>query len=130
MRKLLIFLLLSTTPALSQTPKIDCTAPMTTVEINYCSEKAFAAVDVRLNAVWKKVMARIDTTASDMAPVEKWKAAMRDAQRAWITFRDKDCQQALPFEWSGGTGTTAAVLGCMIEKTEARIKELESRFVE
>lgn len=128
MRKLLFCLLIATSPAIAQTPKINCDAPMSTMEINYCADKAYAAVDAKLNAVWKKVMAGIDASASDMAPADKWKAAMRDAQRAWITFRDKDCKEVVPFEWSGGSGTSAAVLGCLIEKTEARIKDLEGHI--
>jgi uncharacterized protein YecT (DUF1311 family) len=30
--------------------------------------------------------------------------------------------------WTGGTGATAEILGCMTEKTEARTKELKARY--
>jgi hypothetical protein len=31
-------------------------------------------------------------------------------------------------EWSGGTGTSSAVLGCMTELTKARAKDLAERY--
>ena len=53
---------------------------------------------------------------------------MRAAQRAWVAFRDAGCKGAMPMEWSGGSGTSAAVLICMREKTEARTKDLKERY--
>ncbi|HEX2843245.1 lysozyme inhibitor LprI family protein [Hyphomicrobium sp.] len=116
--------------ALADDP-IDCTDPSTTYEMNFCSDKSFNEADAKLNATYKKVLAHI--AASDLEPPydpASWEKAMRESQRAWVAFRDADCKGAVPMEWSGGTGTGSAVAGCMTEKTNARIKELEERYGE
>lgn len=119
---------LASHPAAAEDP-IDCTGPSTTVAMNFCSDAAFKAADTKLNDVYKKVLANI--AASDLdKPYDRasWEAALREAQRAWVAFRDADCKGAVPMEWSGGTGTSAAVAGCMTEKTDARAQDLMERY--
>lgn len=108
---------------------IDCDNASSTVEMNFCSDKAFQEADAKLNAVYKKVLAHI-AEADLEKPYDRdsWEKAMRESQRAWVAFRDADCKGAVPMEWSGGSGTSAAVNGCMTEKTEARTKELTERY--
>ena len=120
--------------ALSASPvwadeRVDCENASTTVEMNICSDEDFKAADAKLNATYKKVLAQI--AASDLEkPYDRasWDEALRASQRAWVAFRDADCKGAVPMEWSGGTGTTSAVLGCMTAKTETRTKELAERY--
>lgn len=117
-------------PALADDP-IDCSDAGTTVEMNFCADKDFKEADDKLNATYKDVLARI--AEGDLEkPYDRasWEAAMRASQRAWVAFRDADCKGVVPMEWSGGTGTTAAVVGCMTQKTNARIKELSERYTE
>ncbi len=117
-------------PAFADDP-IDCTDPGTTVEMNFCSDKDFQEADAKLNAAYKKVLAHI--AESELEPpydAASWEKAMRESQRAWVAFRDADCKGVVPMEWSGGTGTSAAVTGCMTEKTNERIKELDERYSE
>lgn len=123
-----LLLTLSTSPARSD-ERIDCENASTTVEMNICSDEDFKAADAKLNATYKKVLAQI--AASDLEkPYDRasWDEALRASQRAWVAFRDADCKGAVPMEWSGGTGTTSAVLGCMTAKTETRTKELAERY--
>lgn len=108
---------------------IDCSDPSTTVEMNFCSDKDFQEADTTLNEVYQKVLAQI-AKADLEKPYDRvsWEKAMREGQRAWVAFRDADCKGAVPMEWSGGSGTSAAVTGCMTEKTNARVKELRERY--
>jgi uncharacterized protein YecT (DUF1311 family) len=131
---LLIGLLLICSPATLRVhadEPIDCANAGTTVEMNFCADKDFRAADEKLNAVYKRVLARISEGDLEK-PYDRvsWEEAMRASQRAWVAFRDADCKGAVPMEWSGGTGTTSAVLGCMAGKTDARIKELTDRYLE
>jgi uncharacterized protein YecT (DUF1311 family) len=119
---------LSTVHARADDP-IDCENASTTVEMNFCSDEDFKAADAKLNAAYKKVLAQI--AGSDLEkPYDRqsWEEALRASQRAWVAFRDADCRGAVPMEWSGGTGTTSAVLGCMTGKTVARTQELAERY--
>lgn len=109
--------------------KINCGDIRNTVESNFCADKDLKSADAKLNEVYKKVLAQIAESGLEK-PYDRhsWEEALRESQRAWITFRDLDCKGAVPMEWSGGTGTTAAVLICMKDKTEARTKDLEERY--
>jgi uncharacterized protein YecT (DUF1311 family) len=105
--------------------KLDCDAASTTVDINLCAEIELEEADDLLNATYEKVIARIKKHIGDPPyDAKAFEEAFRAAQRAWIVFRDAECKTVMPFEWGGGTGTTAAVLGCLTIKTEARTKEL------
>jgi uncharacterized protein YecT (DUF1311 family) len=108
---------------------IDCNNVRNTVESNFCAEKDYKTADDKLNGVYQTVIQHIAEGGQE-PPYDRasWDKAMRDAQRAWIAFRDADCKGAVPMEWSGGTGTSAAVLVCMTEKTEARTKDLKERY--
>jgi uncharacterized protein YecT (DUF1311 family) len=49
--------------------------------------------------------------------------ALREAQRAWITFRDKACE-AEGFAMRGGSAEPLLVYGCMRQLTEERTGHL------
>lgn len=71
--------------------------------------------DVRLNAIYKAYMQRLD-------PAQK--KSLTDAQRAWLNFRDLDCK----FEASGvdgGSSYPMILRQCLDRKTDDRIKDLE-----
>jgi uncharacterized protein YecT (DUF1311 family) len=98
-----------------------------------CAAKAFQKADAQLNEVWKKVLAAVDPRSSDSgltaAQSSEWKDDLVEAQRAWNTFKDKDCNGAREFEYWGGTGASLAVLSCQFEYTIARTKDLEARYL-
>ena len=81
-----------------------------------------------MNAAYRATIERIArTTGMDPKVRREWQRVFRDAQRKWLAFRDADCNGAVAYEWFGGTGVTAAILGCKTEKTVARAKELRDR---
>lgn len=58
----------------------------------------------------------------------KWAETLRDAQRAWIAFKETDCGELIFYEWWGGTGAGIASLGSQIDTTRARANDLKSRY--
>jgi uncharacterized protein YecT (DUF1311 family) len=108
---------------------IDCENIRNTVESNFCADKDLQSADTKLNALYKKVLTQISEDSLEKPYDRKtWENALRESQRAWMSFRDLDCKGVVPLEWSGGTGTTAAVLICLKDKTETRAKELSERY--
>ena len=106
-------------------PAIDCTNASATFELNFCADKELAAADAQLNDAFKKALVFIAKSGAERPYDSKsWEDALRASQRAWIAYRDADCKGLAPMSWTGGTGTTGAVLGCMSAKTKARTKEL------
>ncbi len=114
--------ILAAVPVRAQTP--DCTAPQDQQSMNACARIDWEQADARLNAVWRDVMGRlkaVDATAGEgEVPVSK---LLRDAQRAWIEFRDTAClAESAPMR--GGSAERLLFWGCMARMTRQRTQEL------
>src|SRR5262245_57414719 len=120
----LTILALAASPAAAQ--DVDCSNANTTVEMNFCADKDYAAADKALNAAYQDALAKIAKVGGKKPYDSKsWEEALRTSQRAWIAFRDAECKGLTPMRWSGGTITTLAVLGCMTSLTQARAEMLK-----
>lgn len=109
-------------PAAAQ--QANCANPMSQVEINFCAEIDFQAADDALNRAYRsarEVMRQIDADLA--APQRGAEVALRDAQRAWITFRDQACR-ADAWSWTGGSGYSMAYYGCQSRLTAQRTADL------
>jgi uncharacterized protein YecT (DUF1311 family) len=114
--------------AAAQSPP-DCANATSNVEMTDCAWKAYKATDAELNVVWKHVMATIEP--DDFLPddaAKTWKDDLLSSQRAWITFKEKDCD-AVAFEWYGGSGANLAVGSCLYNHTVQRTNDLKSRYL-
>ncbi len=113
-----------------QREAIDCANAMSTYEMNACADKDFTAADAELNEVYMQALKSVPSMAVEDPAynAKSWEAALRKSQRAWVAFRDAECQGHVAMFWTGGTGATADIVGCMTEKTNARIKELKDRY--
>ncbi|MGL4396053.1 MAG: lysozyme inhibitor LprI family protein, partial [Hyphomicrobium sp.] len=97
--------------------------------MNACADKEFVAADADLNRAYKAALADIPEMASEPPyDAKNWEQALRKSQRAWVAFRDAECNDHVAMFWSGGTGATAEIIGCMTDKTKARTKELKERY--
>lgn len=109
----------------SAAEQVDCGNAQTTYEMQFCADKDFKAADAEMNQAYQAAIAR---AAGQEAPApydgKAYEAALRAAQRAWVAYRDADCKGVVPFSWQGGTGTGAAVIGCLTAKTQSRTKDL------
>ena len=115
--------------ARAQVPNpIDCNRA---VELNYCADREYQKADEALNDAYRQVLESVKSSQGEPPyDAKSWENELRGAQRAWIAFRDADCKALTPMEWSGGSGTTLAVLTCMIEATKARTSALRERYLE
>ena len=106
----------------------ECDLP-SNVEISACMSALYKKADADLNAVYKRALASIDEADyMDAGEREKWTTSFRDAQRAWVTFKDADCGELIFFEWWGGSGAGIASLDCQIDATRIRTLDLKSRY--
>ncbi len=118
----LIALLLLSLPATAQ--DIDCANAMAQQELNQCAYADWEAADDDLNAAYGEAMdLLVQWDANLPADEQGGAAALKEAQRAWITFRDKACE-AEGYAMKGGSAEPLLVYGCMRQVTEDRAAQL------
>jgi uncharacterized protein YecT (DUF1311 family) len=106
----------------------ECDMP-SNVEISHCLGGLLTRDDAVLNRVYKQAMASIDTDDyMEPSDRETWKKTLRNAQRAWIAFKEIDCGELIFYEWWGGTGSGIAALACKIDLTRSRTADLTARY--
>ncbi len=102
----------------------DCTNPPDQMTITQCAYQEWQTADAELNSVYKRAMAKLQEQDSQLdAALRGGPEALRDAQRAWITFRDKTCE-AEGFAMRGGSGEPMVVAFCLTRITRERTAHL------
>ncbi|MDO9415013.1 lysozyme inhibitor LprI family protein [Pararhizobium sp.] len=109
-------------------PPVDCENAQTQFDMNYCANEEYLAADKALNAAYKTVMGHMEATDKDLAAVSPTYAgaveALKKAQRAWIAYRDGQCELS-GFSARGGSMEPMLVSGCLADLTKKRTQELK-----
>jgi uncharacterized protein YecT (DUF1311 family) len=109
--------MLFTTPA-ARAAAIDCAAAKTQADLATCTATNAASADAGLNAVYKALAGRL--ASADLK-------RLRDAQRAWIPFRDKECAfRTKPY--ADGSVYATLVETCKVELTKVRLAQLQHQL--
>ena len=95
----------------------DCDDPSLSQQgINACLQESHGFWDGILNNAYQQVIAQSPADRED---------SLRQAQRAWITYRDLTCEMEAA-EMAGGTGEGMARFRCLSRLTERRARDLET----
>ncbi|ROM76883.1 MULTISPECIES: lysozyme inhibitor LprI family protein [Pseudomonas] len=113
-------LLLALTPLLFISPAQadDCANAMTQGDMNQCSAQEYKAADKELNDLYKQITGRLKDNPEAKQMLVK-------AQRAWIAFRDAECD----FSASGVEGGSVYPLiysTCMTTQTKTRVEAFKA----
>lgn len=123
-------LLVLAAPAFAEDePDVDCANAITQPDLNDCASREYEAADAELNAVYRQAMTAAQNVdkeleGADIGAVE----ALKTAQRAWIGYRDGQCEFA-GFQARGGQAEPMLVSGCLAQLTQKRTAEL-NEFLE
>lgn len=109
--------------------KIDCDNAMTTYEMNACAAQSHNDVDKELNQVYQQLIVGIRKDNPEKSAANAHVALLRKAQRAWIAFRDAECELELLGEM-GGREYSLNLSSCKESLTAKRVTELKSKIVE
>lgn len=122
MIRLLAVLFLLSAPAAAR--EVSCTEALTQHEMNQCQYEVWQEADARLNDAYADVIAMLRQSDVEY-PLEgaSEEDRMRKAQRAWVAFRDANCDAA-GYPMRGGSAEPLLVFGCMHQMTEDRIEAL------
>lgn len=101
--------------ALAQS-NIKCKEDGSMAEMKKCADEKYVTADEQLNQAYEKLMVRV----KDQVTAKEY---LTQAQRAWITFRDKSCSfESTPY--AGGSIEGLIYTKCLTRLTETRTKEL------
>lgn len=119
-----VFIVLATPVAAQQA---DCTSAVTQIELNSCAEQEWSRADTALNKAYQNAMADLKRTLADRPDDRATETALlRDAQRAWIAFRDANCAVA-GYPMRGGSAEPLLIYACLRDMTLARTEDLNRR---
>lgn len=108
--------------------QLSCADPKGQSEQNRCAFETFRREDVKLNAQWKRTIAyqrSLDVANfTDKDGMPTWVDALTRSQRAWIAFRNAQC------EWEGlemrGSARAQLEGQCLTRLTRERTAYLKS----
>lgn len=116
--------------AVQAPPAQDCRDPQTQVDMNICEAITFEHADADLNAEYRNAVVRARAADREAAsyvaegddrPGEE--ATLREAQRAWVAFRDAHCRLQ-GYEARGGSMESMLYDGCRATLTRERTAQL------
>jgi uncharacterized protein YecT (DUF1311 family) len=94
----------------------DCKKRESQADMNICSFRDYLQSDIELNRIWNAVTTRFKKNAIS--------TPLLDGQRAWLRYRDRQCDVWAKF-YEGGTIASLAVNSCMTDITKFRTNELK-----
>jgi uncharacterized protein YecT (DUF1311 family) len=98
-------------------PSCDCEDSRNELERSFCFGAKRDMADERLNKLYGGLIKRLSPEG---------KARLREAQRAWLKFRDAECLYAVGGPSLGiGSGRNSQMAICDKEVTERRIEDME-----
>lgn len=107
----------------------DCANAGSNPEMVACHVLEMTAADAALDATYKTALDEIKKASHLNANQRRdWQRALRESQRNWLAYREKDCGEVTGWEWYQGTGMRVASLVCKAVKTRARTLELAARY--
>lgn len=125
LRVILIVPLLMVALSHASYAKEPCEREDSTVALNECSKFGFDEADRELNLEYQQVLKDLRTLAKAGDDVSKMKAALVKAQRAWVAFRDADCD-AVYENYAGGSVRNAVYFHCMEKHIRQRTAALRN----
>lgn len=104
---------------------VNCEEPTTQFDMTECAGRDYEAADAELNVQYKatrKVLAERDKDITDGS--ESAAESLLTAQRAWIAYRDAQCETT-GLQAQGGTMQPMLISGCLADLTTKRTEELK-----
>ncbi|MAM59054.1 MAG: hypothetical protein CMN25_17205 [Salinicola sp.] len=92
-----------------------CDDATTQQEMNACAGEGYQAADKALNTTYDEIMGRLDGDSRER---------LKTAQRAWIEFRDAECD-FVSGPTSGGSANSMVKAGCLEDLTRQRTETLK-----
>ena len=108
---------------------LDCQNATTTLDMNECAAREQKAVELNLNQTYQKALKHLQQADTETEKYSAMRQKLIEAQRAWIKFREADCQSVY-LQSGAGSIRNLMFTGCMQKHAERRIEDLTAVFSE
>ena len=115
---ILVVLILALAILAQDQKKDPCADAQSQGEMNICWGKEYKAADTKLNKTYQDFMSKLD---------EAEKAQLKNAQLAWLKYRDANCEFVAD-QYKGGSMRPMIAAMCLADVTNARANELKSQI--
>ena len=115
---LLLLIICATILSQNQEKKDPCADAQSQAEMNMCWGKEYKAADAKMNKTYQDFMSKLD---------ESEKMQLKNAQLAWLKYRDANCDFVAD-QYKGGTMRPMIAAICLADVTNARVNELKSQI--
>ena len=114
--KYLVLLLLLFVPSLLTA---QCKDAVSTKDMQDCMDNEWKKSDAELNRVYQESLKKLKPEQA---------ALLKKAQRAWLSYRDAQCDADYKM-FAGGTAAPLALTQCRVTLTQERTKTLEDTYL-
>jgi uncharacterized protein YecT (DUF1311 family) len=116
--------------AIAASPKANCADPQSNLEMKMCASENLTKADAELNQAFERALeaakGQYESVRRDpgFESMPNMPDELRKVERAWMAFRDANCDYQ-NLVYYGGSMASLAVIGCRLDMTKARTKELK-----
>lgn len=119
-----VTLLTGANVARAQEEEPNCAEPVTQRDLNACADIEYDKADKDLNAAYQQLRKKMSDWDKSADETSKGVVdALVVAQRAWVAFRDANCEVA-GFQARGGTMESMLIYTCLADMSTKRAAEL------
>jgi uncharacterized protein YecT (DUF1311 family) len=98
---------------------VQCKDAISTKDMQDCMDNEWKKSDADLNRIYRESLKKLKPEQA---------ALLKKAQRAWLTYRDAQCEAHYKMS-AGGTAAPLALTQCRVTLTEERTKTMEDTFL-
>ena len=103
--------------------ELDCENALTTRDMEKCIAIDFDKTEVTLNQTYQHLVKQLTQPDTEQENYTEYRNKLLNAQRAWIKFRDADCETQYALN-SSGSIRNIVYLSCKQQRAKQRISEL------
>lgn len=108
-----------------ETTEIDCKKAISTADVVQCIAIELDKTEAKLNQAYQRLVKQLTQPDTAQDNYTEYRNKLLKAQRAWIKFREADCDTQYTMHKSG-TIRNAIYLSCKQQRAEQKIKELNN----
>ncbi len=105
-------------PSQGKQKPLPCPNAESQAEMTMCWGRQYKAADATLNQVYRQLVAKLN---------EEEKAQLKEAQTAWLKYRDANCEFVAD-QYKGGSMRPMIAAICLAEMTQHRTTELKTQI--